>query len=558
MNLDITSTPFSRFGSRLSLGIVDGDLIVRHIRQYSGRERLLRLKFLCAVPAVITAEPHVVHVRAAEGTAQLYLRGDDSLVIASAGLDVVILLDGGKFGGAGYGFQEADQRFKFHFPNGQSFTSIELHRGRGELHFDRYMHADGIQRVTKVELLARCAGGQLLTSLLVLPVERAMPCESPDVESDLRAGRQEWKTFRAKMPPARGAMAELAWYNLWACGVRAEGRLKRDAIYMSKAHMAAIWSWDHCFNALALAPANLKLALDQFLLPFDFQLPTGQLPDRMTMSEATWLVTKPPIHGWCLQKILAAHELDRATLADLYNRLELFTNWWFEYRDTDQDGVPNYIQGCDSGWDNSTVFDPAICPESPDLPAFLVLQMETLAGIATKLGKTALAKKWIARAGKLLEQLLEHCWRDGQFVAPVSRTHQYDPAPTSLLLLMPLVLGNRLGPARCRQLVDRLEKNFLTAHGPATEMPASPKYLSDGYWRGPIWAPSTYLVVDGLRAAGNPALAGRIAGAFCQMVDSAGGHYENYDARTGQGLRDQGYTWTASVNLLLRHEFASA
>jgi glycogen debranching enzyme len=251
--------------------------------------------------------------------------------------------------------------------------------------------------------------------------------------------------------------------------------------------------------------------------------------------------------------MLTSHELDRPTLSDLYDRLELFTNWWFEYRDTDQDGVPNYIQGCDSGWDNSTVFDPGICPESPDLSAYLILQMETLAEIARRLGRNKIAH-WQERARALLEKLLAHCWRTNQFVAPVSRTHAYDAAPTSLLLLMPLLLGDRLGKGRCLQLAERVKRHFLTEHGAATEMPASPKYQSDGYWRGPIWAPSTYLLVDGLRAGGQGELARCIADRFCNMVALSAGHYENYDALTGQGLRDQGYTWTASVNLLLLSE----
>src|SRR4051812_47885388 len=37
-------------------------------------------------------------------------------------------------------------------------------------------------------------------------------------------------------------------------------------------------------------------------------------------------------------------------------------------------------------------------------------------------------------------------------------------------------------------LAGRIEAH-LTPHGLATELPTSPHYLSDGYWRGPIWAP---------------------------------------------------------------------
>ena len=45
--------------------------------------------------------------------------------------------------------------------------------------------------------------------------------------------------------------------------------------------------------------------------------------------------------------------------------------------------------------------------------------------------------------------------------------------------------------------VERV-KSCLTAWGPATEQTTSPLYEEDGYWRGPIWGPSTMLVVMGL------------------------------------------------------------
>ena len=41
---------------------------------------------------------------------------------------------------------------------------------------------------------------------------------------------------------------------------------------------------------------------------------------------------------------------------------------------------------------------------------------------------------------------------------------------------------------------------------------------------------------------------------FAEMV-SASGFAENFDAVTGEGLRDRSYTWTASVFLILAHEY---
>src|SRR3712207_7864270 len=47
------------------------------------------------------------------------------------------------------------------------------------------------------------------------------------------------------------------------------GFVRREAVLMSKHWMDKVWSWDHCFNAVALAAGSVDLALDQFLVPFD-------------------------------------------------------------------------------------------------------------------------------------------------------------------------------------------------------------------------------------------------------------------------------------------------
>jgi glycogen debranching enzyme len=123
----------------------------------------------------------------------------------------------------------------------------------------------------------------------------------------------------------------------------------------------------------------------------------------------------------------------------------------------------------------------------------------------------------------------------------------------SLLEFVTLILGPLLPQEIYRTLVRRLvSEGHLTTHGLATEPPDSPLYRSDGYWRGPIWAPSTYLIFDGLRAGGQTDFAQQVAESFCQLV-ADGGMAENFDALTGEGLRDRAYTWTASVFLLLAH-----
>ena len=155
----------------------------------------------------------------------------------------------------------------------------------------------------------------------------------------------------------------------------------------------------------------------------------------------------------------------------------------------------------------------------------------------------------------MLERLLAHSWDGTRFVSKESGTHAHDPTSTCLLSLMPLVLGDRLPQEIRDRLAAVLEQEHLTENGLATESPSSARYDPDGYWRGPIWAPSTYLLVDGLRRSGYAALADTVARRYCEMTSKkAKGNYENFDALTGKGLRAPGYTWSASVYMLLRKE----
>jgi glycogen debranching enzyme len=116
------------------------------------------------------------------------------------------------------------------------------------------------------------------------------------------------------------------------------------------------------------------------------------------------------------------------------------------------------------------------------------------------------------------------------------------------LNLLPLVLGSRLPEEVTAAMVERLE-DHLTDYGPATEPVTSACYEDDGYWRGPIWAPSTALIEDGLRTSGFTDLADVVNERFRRLCEKSG-FAENFDARTGAGLRDRAYTWTAAVYLL--------
>jgi glycogen debranching enzyme len=339
---------------------------------------------------------------------------------------------------------------------------------------------------------------------------------------------------------------------MWSASVRPAGFIGREAILMSKHWMDKVWSWDHCFNALALAESDPDAALNQFLLPFDHADASGAMPDSVTHSEVLYNFVKPPIHGWAFAAIRDRAGRDAFTpeqLSLVYQRLSAWTRFWLDYRRAPGHELPHYQHGNDSGWDNSTMFDNDRVIESPDLAAFLIVQLDVLAELALELGIAD--EDWSATASRLEQSLFAELWDGQSFIARSVSTGE-PSATTSLLNTLPIVLGDRLPPDIRRKLAQRIEEH-LTEWGPATELTGSAHYEPDGYWRGPIWAPSTFLIEDGLRRAGLNGLADIVSDRF-RALCARSGFAENFDAITGDGLRDRAYTWTASAYIVLAED----
>ncbi len=226
---------------------------------------------------------------------------------------------------------------------------------------------------------------------------------------------------------------------------------------MSKHWMDKVWSWDHCFNALALARSDPGLALDQFLAVFDHQTETGALPDSITHSEVLYNFVKPPIHGWMfsLLRERMPTPIRSETLAEVYRRLSAWSRYWLDHRRAPGSALPFYEHGNDSGWDNSTVFDADRLIESPDLAAFLVLQLDELAHLAAEVAPDE-AAGWEAEADAVAAALVDQLW-DGSRLFARSVIGHRAASTSSLLTALPIVAAERLPAASLMALASQID-----------------------------------------------------------------------------------------------------
>ncbi len=380
-----------------------------------------------------------------------------------------------------------------------------------------------------------------------------------DARASMAKNQADFDAFCAAFPtpPAQyRATMTLSLYTLWSAIVRPQGLLRREGVLMSNNWMNCIWTWDSAINAMGLSFGAPRLALDQLLLPFDYQTPEGLLPDYVNPYDIMWNFTKPPIPAFALKHFLL-ERLNAGQLEDLHTKFTAQVAYWLRYADADGDGICQYNHGNDCGWDNCTPFEVGAPVEGPDLNAYLALEMETIGEICRRLKREQEADQWLARSRAMVRRLIEHSWDGQKFRVYQSGTHRQSPRGNSLYPYLPLVLGHRLPREIYDTMITDLKRpgNLLTAHGLATESIASACYEADGYWRGPGWAPIMLLMVMGIADGGDEAFARLLAERFCDTC-VRGGLAENYDALTGEPLRDPSHTWTASVFIVLSCRYA--
>lgn len=558
-SFDLASVPFSRYGSYLAFshlrqGPLGEGLYLRSLHR-GVRTEVLRVDLIRdgkALPFHEHATPTLLRLEAEGGVVEICISEPYLIRLRGHGVGIRFTKPPDA---AGFAFPRDRNRWEFN--SAQQDIRFMLTALNGNIHVEN----DWDGSFAKTVLLEFDASDSVRNFESAIEEfrsgwhERNYDRSFEDTAARVRREYQQWLAGMPAVPDEFRSGANLAAYIDWSAVVAPEGNLSRPSMLMSKNWMNAVWSWDHCFNAMALIDSESEFAWDQFMLMFDQQSADGALPDSLTDREVYWAYNKPPIHGWALVWLMNhGSSIADERLSEVYPHLVRWTNWYFRFRDDDHDGLPQYDHGNDSGWDNSTVFRSGPAIETPDLATYLVLQMEALSEVAHHLGREQESAEWRMRAEGLLKKIISSYWHSDHFVGLRSFDHSVVESD-SLLLYLPILLGKQLPESIRMKLIADLKQSgqFLTSNGLATERQSSPYYESDGYWRGPIWAPSTLMIVEGLESSGEREFARELKLRYCRMALKSG-FSENYDAVSGQGLRDPAYTWSASVFLIFAHQ----
>lgn len=567
--MDIRNVPLSVYGSYMALayykedkcnfrGVSDEGLYLKSLR---GKSR--------STPAVCKVIPLIdgkevefdykadffhIELNFEIGSIKICFDGDSRILFKVEGEKAGLRLDFMPASEYEYNFTLGTKEKPYHIINSYKTLTkyiVQSRDGKVELHQENSNTMLGsISSYIDVEPIS----GQCFTCVIEeIPTHMIKPTEKIySYEVSKEETKNKFEAFHEAFPKVLSEYEEAyrdAIYVDWSCTVKKFGLLKRDGMYMSNNLFQGIWSWDHCFNALALANVHDELAWDQMMVLFDHQDESGQIPGSVSDSTVRWNFAKPPIHGLFFQEIMNKMEVTRIQLIEAFSCIEKQINFWLNFKDFDQDGICEYHHGNDSGYDNSTVFMEDFVVESPDLSAFLIKGMETLSIIAQKLGRDMEEKLWSDRADNLTKLTLEKFIR-GDKIITYSGIEKNVLESQSILPYTLVILGKRLPEELKENIVNTLKNDFTTEYGLATEAVKSPYYNPNGYWRGPIWGPTMTLFIDGLKECGELEFAKELTEKFCKLVKKSG-CAENFNAVTGDGLCDKAYTWTASSFIYL-------
>lgn len=155
-------------------------------------------------------------------------------------------------------------------------------------------------------------------------------------------------------------------------------------------------------------------------------------------------------------------------------------------------------------------------------------------------------KKCMQRTEKAYEQLWDPY--SNQYYSREFVTHRLIKRP-SIGALMGLYAGH-LTKERASQLVKRLkdERCFATLF-PIPSVPTNDEWFKPrGYWQGPTWINTNWLIIDGLNRNGYHKEADLLRARSIELV-ARSGNFEYFDPQTGNPAGVDNFSWTAALTI---------
>jgi len=356
------------------------------------------------------------------------------------------------------------------------------------------------------------------------------------------------------------------------------GDLLHNGVFPSAAYHGfyGFWSWDSWKQAVAICKFFPELAKNNILSMFDYQDDMGMIADCIyyDKTENNWRDTKAPLAAWAVWKVYEASK-DADFVKEMYPKLVKYHNWWYKYRDHNQNGLCEYgstdgsliAAKWESGMDNAVRFDESkmlknndkswsMNQESVDLNAYLYAEKIYLSKMAKLLSKDSEQFKkdaeilktkvaslfWDKKTGFFYDRDIE----TGNLILKQQGTEGWIPLWANI--------ANKEQANKVRDVMyDSARFNTLM---PLPTLSASNKKFNPlkGYWRGPVWLDQAYFGIKALENYGFKKEAGILTYKLLNNGEGLRSNkaiHENYHPITGKGLNAEHFSWSAAHLYLL-------
>ncbi|MBQ4040746.1 MAG: hypothetical protein IJO77_08365 [Oscillospiraceae bacterium] len=364
----------------------------------------------------------------------------------------------------------------------------------------------------------------------------------PDYYKAAAAVQAEFEEYRDRcipeFPPEFADTRDVAAWMVWThTRVPHPGsRFKHEMCIMMHQEFGHCFGWQQAFQAIANCK-DPRFAWNLIQSVFDYQLPTGQIPDHIDELVVIYQSFKPPLYGLALSWLYDHCDLSVIPVEDkqkLFDEMVLLYDFYMKYRDVDHDGLAEYHHCDEAGCDESSIFSAGLPVANPELGAYLIAHADALSRLAADLGKDDDAKKWEDEARAMTARVLDKLWNGERFTAFRAGTNEPVEA-RPIGFFTPLIIGKYLP----QEVIDTVtadlfrEDIHITKYGVPSEALDSP-YFEHSWSRGTIQAPTTWLVAAGLAACGKKDEARDVAQRYAKTLRDFG-LYHMHDPIMGFG-----------------------
>ncbi|UXS67972.1 hypothetical protein MUA19_00620 [Staphylococcus chromogenes] len=560
---NLNEVPFSTYGSYISLSKVKNSLFLNSLHGKSkDLKTSLKIKFFQNDTEIFPKFEHYFdHIKFSGPNFKgiIAFEDTDTLVIEATGDNFAIYIDSLPKYNFEYSFKMLQQRKTFYILNSyKNLTKYQVIpvQAKHELYQNLNVHNNGSDKesnnISEVHLSP--VNQTLQFRIEEIHHHSLKPnFDHFDISKIMESNRLDFHDFNNEVNSCHNNQTtKEAAYILYSSFVKPMDMLHDVAIYASNNNFTSMYTWDHCFAALGLiSHSSFDVPFNQMVLPYSFQSVEGQLPGSFSDSTIRWNFSKPPVQPYFIKLLLDKYNYPRNKNID-YEKLgsNLIKQYYFykNLKSSNQKYVYEYLHGNDSGMDNSTVFKNYTPVHTPDLITYQILNLELLGTLQDKnLISTNLAIE--EEIEKHLFSLMNYHYKNNEFVSKDLDDNIIESK--SILNFLPILVHKHLPLEAKNVLISKIKNEYLTHWGITSEATNSPYFSEDSYWRGPIWAPTTFLIYNGIKEI-DEALANEIKNRFIHLIEKSG-FYENFNPINGNGLRGTAFTWTAGVYLYFKN-----